>query len=53
LEQGYELPVISAMLGHSSINTTYEYYTDVIEGNTEILTCLNELYAMDDGEVED
>lgn len=52
LEQKYELPVISALLGHSSINTTYEFYADIIEANSEIITCLNELYAVDDEESE-
>lgn len=48
LEQGYELPIISGALGHVSINTTYEMYADIIDGNKEILTYLNELYAMDE-----
>lgn len=53
LEQKYELPVISALLGHSSINTTYEFYADIIEANNEILTCLNELYAVENEESEE
>lgn len=48
LELGYDLPTISGLLGHSSVNTTYEMYAEVIDGNSEILTCLNELYAMDE-----
>lgn len=51
-EQKYELPIISALLGHSSVNTTYEFYVDIIEANNEILTCLNELYAIDSEEGE-
>ena len=27
---------------------TYEMYADIIDGNKEILTYLNELYAMDE-----
>lgn len=50
LEQGYELSIISGVLGHVSINTTYVMYADISDGDTEILTYLNELYAMDDEE---
>ena len=42
------MPIISGALGHVSINTTYEMYADIIDGNKEILTYLNELYAMDE-----
>jgi len=48
LEQSYELPVVSALLGHSSINTTFEFYADIMDANVEISTVLNELYASED-----
>ena len=44
LEQGYSLPVISAVLGHSSIHTTFEFYAEIMDETTEIKTYLNELY---------
>lgn len=50
LELNYELSVISSLLGHSSINTTYEMYAGIIDDDKEIVTYLNELFAMDDEE---
>lgn len=45
LEQGYSLPVISAVLGHSSIHTTFEFYAEIMDETTEIKEFLNELYS--------
>ncbi len=48
LEQGYSLPIVSALLGHSSIHTTFEFYAEVMDNTTEIKTFLNELYAQEE-----
>ena len=45
LEQGYSLPIVSALLGHSSIHTTFEFYAEVMDSTKEIKTFLNDLYA--------
>ena len=45
LEQGVPLIQISALLGHSSINTTFEYYCDVMDENENIISFLNETFA--------
>lgn len=37
VEQGVPLAKISGLLGHSSVNTTFEYYCDVIEQISEFL----------------
>ncbi len=44
LEQKVALPKVSAMLGHSSINTTFEWYAYVIKGFEEIDTIVNEVF---------
>ncbi len=41
LEHGISLVKISALLGHSSINTTFEYLYDVISENKEIISFIN------------
>lgn len=45
IENGVPLVKISAMLGHSSINTTFEYYCDVMDENDNIVYFLNEMYS--------
>lgn len=45
LEQGVPLIKISALLGHSSVNTTFEYYCDVMDENENIINFLNEKYS--------
>ena len=32
---------ISALLGHSSVNTTFEFYVDIMEENTRIMDFMN------------
>lgn len=44
LEQGYSLPVISAVLGHSSIHTTFEFYAEIMDDTKEIQTFMNETF---------
>ena len=45
IEQGVPLVKISALLGHSSVNTTFEYYCDVMDENENIINYLNEKYS--------
>ena len=44
LEQKVKLPTAMKMLGHSSINTTFEWYAYVINGFEEIDTIVNEVF---------
>ena len=41
LEKGVSLAKISALLGHSSVNTTFEFYVDIMEENTRIMDFMN------------
>lgn len=43
-EQGVPLVKISALLGHASVNTTFEYYCDVMDENEQILTFMNNTF---------
>lgn len=45
IEQGVPLVKISALLGHCSVNTTFEYYCDVMDENENIINFLNEKYS--------
>ena len=45
IENGVPLVKISALLGHSSINTTFEYYCEVMDENDRIVDFLNEMYS--------
>ena len=41
LEQGVPLVKISALLGHSSVTTTFEYYCDQMDENDKIISFMN------------
>ena len=44
LENGVELPKISALLGHSSVNTTFEYYCEVMDDEKKIQKFMNDTF---------
>ena len=35
---------ISALLGHASVTTTFEYYCDVMDENEQIVTFMNNTF---------
>lgn len=47
LEQGVPLFKISALLGHSSIHTTFEYYCDVIDERESIRSYIDNTFGLD------
>ncbi len=49
LEQGVSLLKISALLGHASVNTTFEYYCDVMDDQEKILAFMNWFFAPMEG----
>lgn len=44
LEQGVSLIKISGLLGHTSINTTFEFYCDVMDENEKIVDFMNQQF---------
>lgn len=45
IEMGVPLIKISALLGHSSVHTTFEYYCDVMDENENILAFMNQAFV--------
>ena len=45
LEKGVSLHKISALLGHSSVNTTFEYYCDMMDENGKIIAFMNNTFV--------
>jgi len=48
LERGVTLAKISALLGHSSINTTFDFYVDVMDANEKIMEFMNIEFTVTD-----
>lgn len=48
-EQGVPLMKISALLGHSSVHTTFEYYCEVMDEQERILSFMNDLFVPEEG----
>lgn len=48
LEAGVSLAKVSALLGHSSVHTTFEYYCEVIDERDTIKTYLNNTFTVED-----
>ena len=44
-EQGVPLVKVSALLGHSSIHTTFEYYCEVMDEQERIMSVMNDLFV--------
>lgn len=49
VEQGVPLMKISALLGHSSVNTTFEYYCSMMDENEKIISFMNETFRVERG----
>lgn len=48
IEQGVSLPKISAVLGHSSVHTTFEYYCEIMDEKEKIIAFINDKFALED-----
>lgn len=47
IERGVPLIKISALLGHSSVHTTFEYYCEVMDENQNIIDFMNRTFVPD------
>ena len=49
LEQGVPLVKISALLGHSSVSTTFEYHCDQMDEDETIISFMNDSFIPEEG----
>ena len=49
-EQGVPLMKVSALLGHSSIHTTFEYYCEIMDEQERIISFMNDSFVPEGGE---
>lgn len=49
IEMKVPLIKISALLGHASVNTTFEYYCEVMDENEQIITFMNHTFVPEGG----
>lgn len=49
LEQGVPIHKVSALLGHSSVVTTFQYYADIIDEEDKIIDFMNYTFIPDGG----
>jgi len=50
IEQGVPIAKISALLGHSSVHTTFDFYLDVISEKERITAFMNNTFSMNESE---
>ena len=48
LERGVSLPKVSSLLGHGSINTTFEYYVGIMEETEKIIAYINDEFQVEE-----
>ena len=48
LERGLQLAKVSALLGHQSVNTTFEFYLGVMEDEDKAVKFVNDNFKPDD-----
>jgi integrase len=52
IEKNVPIVKISALLGHASVNTTFEYYCDVMDENEKIISFMNSTFLPEGGDTE-
>lgn len=52
IEQGVSIPKISALLGHASIHTTFDFYLSVISEKEKIMAFMNNTFAIEESNDE-
>ena len=50
IEQGVSIAKISALLGHSSIHTTFDFYCDVMSEKEKMIAFVNNTFCIDEEE---